>query len=65
MSIPELYILFAPLTQFLGTVCLVLLLAASVVVVIVWIFRLVWRFVVAAGALAFFILVLNLVLQGV
>lgn len=64
MTIPELYILFLPLIQFLGTVCLILLIAASAIAVFVWIFRLIWRFVVAAGAVAFFVMVLNLVLQG-
>ena len=65
MTIPELYIFFSPLTQLLGTICLIMLIAASVIFAIVWIFRLIWRFVVAAGAIAFFVMVLEIVLQGV
>ena len=65
MTIPELYILLSPLTQFLGTICLIGLITASVSSAIVWSFRLIWKFVVAAGAIAFFVMVLQIVLQGV
>ena len=63
MTILELYTFLQPLTQFLGTICLVALIAACGILTLIWLFRIIWRFVVATGAIAFFALFLNLVLE--
>lgn len=52
MTAIELYILLDPLIHFLGTVFLVLLLAASVVAAVVWFFRTFWKLIVTFGVAA-------------
>lgn len=59
MTVPALYIFFQPLIQALGTICLLGLAAAGVIVILLWIFRMIWRFVVAAGALTLLAFVLT------
>ena len=51
MTIQELYIFFQPLTQPLGTLCLILLAAGSVVATFIWFVRRFWMYIVAAGLL--------------
>lgn len=62
MEILELYTFFYPLIQVLGTVCLILLAAGSVVAAFVWIIRRIWMYVVAAGVLTFLVAIMGLAL---
>lgn len=52
MTIQELYMFLQPLTQPLGTVCLILLAAGSVIAAFIWFVRRFWMYIVAAGLLA-------------
>ena len=63
MTIMELYILFLPLIQVLGTICLIVLAAGSVVVTFVWIIRRIWMYIVAAGLLTVFVVFMGLALN--
>lgn len=62
MEILELYTLFYPLIQVLGTVCLIVLAAGSVVVTFVWIIRRIWMYLMAAGVITFLVAILGLAL---
>ena len=62
MEILELYTFFYPLIQVLGTVCLIVLAAGSVVVTFVWIIRRIWMYLVAAGVLTFLVAMAGLAL---
>ena len=63
MTIMELYIFFLPLIQVLGTVCLIVLAAGSVVVTFVWIIRRIWMYIVAAGLITVFVVFAGLALN--
>ena len=63
MTIMELYIFLLPLIQVLGTVCLIVLAAGSVVVTFVWIIRRIWMYIVAAGLLTVFVVFMGLMLN--
>lgn len=52
MSIIELYTFLLPLINLLGTVCLIGLVAGSVLYVMVWIIKRFWKGVVAVGVLS-------------
>lgn len=62
MDIIALYMFFHPLIDVLGTLCLIVLMAGSVLYLAVWIIRRIWKGIVAVGALSFFVLLLALVL---
>lgn len=66
MTIQQLLILLEPflhpLVDFLGTICLILLVAASVLWTAAWIIRRIWKYVLAAGAVLFLVAVLALTL---
>lgn len=49
MTIMELYILLQPLINFLGTVCLILLVAGCAVFAAVWFFKTFWKPIVFSG----------------
>lgn len=49
MDLMELYIFFLPLINVLGTICLIALAAASILIMIVWILRKIWMYLVAVG----------------
>ncbi len=63
MTIMELYIFFLPLIQVLGTVCLIVLAAGSVVVTFVWIIKRIWMYIVAAGLITVFVVFMGLALN--
>ena len=63
MTIMELYIFFLPLIQVLGTVCLIVLAAGSVVVTFVWIIKRIWMYIVAAGLITVFVVFVGLALN--
>lgn len=62
MEIMELYTFFYPLIQVLGSVCLIVLAAGSVVIAFVWIIRKIWVYLVAAGVLTFLVAMAGLAL---
>lgn len=51
MTIHELHIQLQPLINFLGEICLAMLVAAGMLSAILWILRRIWKFLLAAGAL--------------
>lgn len=53
MSIAELYIFFTPLINILGTICLIALAAGSVLYVMYWILKRIWKGIVAVGVFSF------------
>ena len=66
MTIQQLLILLEPfvhpLVDFLGTICLILLVAAGVLWTAAWIIRRIWKYVLATGAALFLVAVLALTL---
>ena len=66
MTIQQLFILLEPflhpLVDLLGTICLILLVAAGVLWTAAWIIRRIWKYVLAAGAVLFLVAVLALTL---
>ncbi len=62
MTIQALYVFCHPLIDILGTICLIALIAASMLYAIVWIVKLIWRYVLTAGALAILVVILGSVL---
>ena len=66
MTIHQLFVLLQPvlhpLVDFLGTICLVLLVAAGVLWTAAWIIQKIWKYVLAAGAVAFIVAALALTL---
>lgn len=66
MTIQQLFILLEPflhpLIDLLGTICLTLLVAASVLWAAAWIIRRIWKYVLAAGAVLFLVAALALTL---
>lgn len=65
MSIAELYVFFLPLINILGTICLVALTAGSVLYLMYWILKRIWKGVVAVGVLSFCTFLTVLLLGGV
>lgn len=65
MNIIELYTFFLPLINLLGTLCLTALIAGSVLFVMVWIIKRIWKGVVAVGVVSFCALLAVLLLGGV
>lgn len=55
MTFAELYIFFLPLINILGTLCLIALSAGSVLFLMVWIIRRIWKGIVAIGVFSFFV----------
>ena len=53
MSIIELYTFFLPLINLLGTLCLTALIAGSVLYVMAWIIKRIWKGIVALSVLSF------------
>ena len=53
MSIIELYTFFLPLINILGTFCLTALIVLSVLYVMFWIIKRIWKGIVAVGVLSF------------
>ena len=51
-----------PLVDLLGTICLIVLIAAGVLWAAVWIIQRIWKFVLAAGAVVFLAAALALTL---
>lgn len=64
MNIINLYILFLPLIKILGTLCLIVLIAGSVLFVTAWIIRRIWKGIVAVGVLSFCVFLAVLLLGG-
>ena len=62
MSLIELYIWLQPLTSIIGTVCLIVLAAAGTLYAFVWILNRIWRYLLAAGVIAFLVAMAGLVL---
>lgn len=62
MTIETLFVLCHPLIDVLGTLCLIVLMAAGVLYVTMLIVRKIWKFVLTAGALATFLVILALAL---
>lgn len=60
MDIIALYAFFHPLIDVLGTVCLIALMAGSVLYVAAWIISKIWKGIVAVGVLSFCVLLLVL-----
>jgi hypothetical protein len=60
MDIIALYTFFHPLIDVLGTVCLIALMAGSVLYVAAWIISKIWKGIVAVGVLSFCALLLVL-----
>jgi hypothetical protein len=54
----DLYILFHPLIDILGTICLIALSAGSVLYLMYWILKRIWKGLVAVGMLSFSVFVL-------
>lgn len=65
MSIIELYIFFLPLINILGTLCLIALISGSVLFMMAWIIKRIWKGIVAVGVLSFCVLLTVLILGGV
>ena len=65
MSIIELYIFFLPLINILGTLCLIALISGSVLFMMAWIIKRIWKGIVAVGVLSFCVLLTVLLLGGV
>lgn len=63
MTIRELYIFLQPLTQPLGTVCLLLLVSGCVVMALIWFVRKFWMYIAAAGLLALFVAIAEMALK--
>lgn len=64
MNINEMYIFFLPLINFLGTICLVALTAGSVLFVLAWIIKRIWKGIVAVGVLSFCAILVMIFLGG-
>ena len=64
MSINEMYIFFLPLINFLGTICLIALTAGSILLVLAWIIKRIWKGIVAVGALSFCVFLVMIFLGG-
>ena len=64
MSIIELYAFFLPLINLLGTLCLTALIAGSVLFLLVWIIKRIWKGVVAVGLLSFCAILAVVLLGG-
>lgn len=66
MTIQQLFILLQPIlhpvVDFLGTICLILLVAAGILWTAAWIIRKIWKYVLAAGAIVFIVAALALTL---
>ena len=66
MTIQQLFIILEPilhpLVDLLGTICLILLVAAGVLWTAAWIIRRIWKYVLAAGAVLFLVAALALTL---
>lgn len=62
MTIGNLYILCHPLIDVLGTLCLIVLAAASTLYAIIWIVRKIWKFVLTVGAISVLIVILAVIL---
>ena len=62
MSIIELYTFFLPLINLLGTLCLTALIAGSVLYVMAWIIKRIWKGIVALGVFSFCVFLLAIVL---
>ena len=60
MSIESLFIYMHPLIDILGTICLIALMAGGVLYILVWIGRRIWRYVLTAGAITAFVVILAL-----
>ena len=54
----DLYFLFHPLIDILGTICLIALSAGSVLYLMCWILKRIWKGLVAVGMLSFSVFVL-------
>lgn len=63
MTLIEIYILLQPLIDFLGTVCLILLVAGCAVFAVVWFFKTFWKPIVISGVV-FLMLTILMLLQG-
>lgn len=65
MSIIELYTFLLPLINLLGTVCLIALTAGSVLYVMYWILKRIWKGVVVVGVFSACAFLAVLLLGGV
>lgn len=61
MTIIELYTLLLPLINFLGTICLIALVAGGTIFTIVWFAKTFWKQILAVGALSLVAFVVVLV----
>ena len=64
MSIIELYTFCLPLINLLGTLCLTILVAGSVLFVIAWIIKRIWKGIIAIGVIFFCAFLAVLLLGG-
>lgn len=60
MTIESLFIHMHPVIDFLGTICLIALMAGGVLYVLVWIGRRIWKYVLTAGAVFTLMIILAL-----
>ena len=57
MSIIDLYVFFQPLINLLGTLCLIVLIAGSVLYLIYQIIKRIWKGIMALGVVTFCVLI--------
>lgn len=62
MTILELYTVLLPLINFLGTICLIALLAGGTLFTMVWIMKKVWKCVLAVSTVSFVLFAAILIL---
>lgn len=62
MDIQELYTFLLPLIQFLGTVGLILIIACSTLLGILWFIKKVWKVIVGVCSVSFILMIAMLVL---
>ena len=60
MQFESLFNMFHPVIDILGTICLIALMAGGVLYVLVWIGRRIWKYVLTAGAVTAFVVILAL-----
>lgn len=62
MTWVELFTAFHPVIDVLGTLCLIVLTFGSTLLVIVWVIKKTWKFIVAAGVITLIVVVIKFAL---
>lgn len=65
MTILELHTLLQPLINFLGTICLIGLVAGGALMAIAWLIRKLWKVIVTFSTVSFVLCIALLVLSGI